>query len=117
MHWLERLFASDEQKESDDIAQRLYRSGKSWLLAEYRGGGGRPKSVDFFPSQEAAAAALRSSIAGDDSAPEDSRHVYKVGHAGSARELARLMDASMSRYEWQRIADVQYRIATRGRAA
>ena len=112
MHWFERLFASDEQQESADMAERLYKPSKSWLLSEYRGGGGRPKNVEFFGSQEQAAAVLRQRIGSDDTAPEDSRHVYKIGHAGSPRELGRMMDESMSRYEWQRIAKIQYRVAT-----
>ena len=86
------------------------RTGHAMLHAMY--GQSLSKNVEFFGSQEQAAAVLRQRIGSDDTAPEDSRHVYKIGHAGSPRELGRMMDESMSRYEWQRIAKIQYRVAT-----
>ena len=48
---------------------------KRWMLIEWRGGGGKPKAVDLFHTQAAAAATLRGVIAN-----ESGGHVYRVFH-------------------------------------
>jgi hypothetical protein len=85
-----------------------YNPSKPWALAQYRSGGGRPKAIDFFATQEQAAAALRGFIA---DVEVDDRQVAIVEHLPSARDLQKLSDRSMDRSEYRRLADAQQFVA------
>ena len=85
---------------------RSYTPHKPWALLMYRGGGGLPKTIDFYETQALAAYNLRQNIADEDRSED--RYVL-IHHVTGPRDVRRLFDSRLSRSDYHRLALIQYR--------
>lgn len=92
-----------------------YDPHRPWVLQEYKGGGGLPKSIEPFPSQEAAARALQKYAMEDSAMPDRDRHVYRIRHATGAWSMRRIFNEHLDRRGYFTLAAIQWRLHLRSR--
>jgi hypothetical protein len=85
-----------------------YTPHKPWALVEYKSGGGLPKRIELYASQEAAARELRANIGQEGTSH---RHVFVIHHLSGPWGLRFIFHTTMPRSEYRRIAIIQYRAA------